>query len=180
MVVVVVVFSNNPVIPRLNKTWEQIHVRGKDIFAFVSGKKARTIAQWAHPKQPSLALTPEFAAGSVVELGPKIAKARQMSWKQLCDRFKKSLWLRTWLETCDLCWLSVSRQITHHDERNFVVKISPLAFHLDDMGAEISLGAPAGCKLSGHRRSLVYPSLTHTLHRHKQRSGGKWVCLKIG
>ena len=60
--VVLVVFSNNPVIPRLNKTWEQIHV-GKDIFAFVSGKKAGTIAQWAHPKQPSLGINSRIRCG---------------------------------------------------------------------------------------------------------------------
>ena len=44
-----VVFSNKPVIPRLNKTWEQIHV-GKDIFAFLSGKKTRGNCSVCTPK----------------------------------------------------------------------------------------------------------------------------------
>ena len=57
--------------------------------------------------------------------------------KTIMQSLKKLLSLRTWLETRDLCWFSVSRQITHHDERNFVVKISPLAFHFDDMGARL-------------------------------------------
>ena len=174
-----VVFSNKPVIPRFNKTWEQIHV-GKDMFAFVSGKKAGAIAQWAHPKQPSLGINSRIRCGLRGRTWTKNCQGPANVMKTIMRSLKKSLSLRTWLETWDLCWFSVSRQITHHDERNFVVKISPLAFHFDDMGAEISAWAPAGCKLSGHRRSLVYPSLTHTLHRHKQRSGGKWVCLKIG
>jgi len=53
--VVMVVFSNKPVIPRLNKTWEQIHV-GKDILHSFLGEKAGAIAQWAHPKQPSMGI----------------------------------------------------------------------------------------------------------------------------
>ena len=48
------------------------------LHSFLGKKKGQLLSGHTQNSHP-WALTPEFAAGSVVELGPKIAKARQMS-----------------------------------------------------------------------------------------------------